>query len=251
MLRDANTGESRAVRADEVRLGHVYDERYFERKYRYSKKEHAIQRYYLSMIEWANQHTCHDLLNGCGRTALDVGCAYGFVVSLLRKLGYEASGIDISNYAVMRGKELSEGNLLVSDAQHLPFKASSFDLITCFESLEHLPRSILALNRIYELLKPGGILIITTPNVGVIATIIINMLSRVDETLHPSVKPPNKWVETLSDLQFSEIKFEPFLLLPIPPTLFKKYFAIKCFSYLSSHVRILATKASAGENGDE
>ena len=246
MLRDANTGENRAVHENEVWLGHAYDEWYFERKHGYSKKEYAIQRYYLSMIVWANQHAYYDLLNGCNRTALDVGCAYGFVVRLLRVLGYEALGVDVSKYAITRGKEFGGDGLLVSDAQHLPFKASSFDLITCFESLEHLPKANLALSHIYELLKPGGVLILTTPNVSMVATIIINVLSREPVFTHPSVKPLNEWIEILSNLGFSEIKFEPFLLLPIPPTLFKRYFVVKCSSHFSSHVRILATKLPVG-----
>jgi SAM-dependent methyltransferase len=68
---------------------------------------------------------------------LDVGCAFGYGVSLMRSLGYDAFGTDISSYGLMQGKErLKENVLVVCDAQeNLPFK-KKFDF-NLFRSLEH------------------------------------------------------------------------------------------------------------------
>ena len=246
MLRDANTGESRAVHANEIRLRRAYDEWYFERKYRYSKKERAIRRHYINMLTWANHYTNCDLLNGRDRTALDIGCAYGFVVDLFTKLGYEALGTDISRYAVTRGNELGKGGLFVSDAQYLPFKASTFDLITCFEVLGHLLNPIFALTYIFKLLKKEGTLLITTHVPGVTVTILHILAGMSFSSAHSSVKPLNKWSEILSKLHFTVIRLEPFLLLPVPPTLFNRYFTVKCPSQFASNVKILATKLPVG-----
>jgi SAM-dependent methyltransferase len=73
-------------------------------------------------------------------TALDVGCATGFVVEALRELGIDAKGVDVSRYAVehpARGAagHLRSGNLL----GRLPYRARRFELVTAFETLEHLP----------------------------------------------------------------------------------------------------------------
>jgi len=225
----------------------VYGQWYFERKYRYSKKKNAIQHHYFSMLVWANRHSPWNLLNGCGKKALDIGCAYGFITDLLSRLGYEALGMDVSKYAVTRGGEFGIKDLLASDVSHSPFKAMSFDLITCFEVLEHLPDPISALTGVYRLLDPQGIFLATTPNVGSVAD-AIGALSRENASMHPSVKPPNEWVETLLNFQFSRIKLEPFLLLPMPPTLLNRYFTVKCASRFASHVRILAIKPSAEED---
>jgi len=236
-----------AMEVCKMELKQIYNKWYFESKYRYSKKKTAIQHHYYGMLVWANRHSLWNLLNGYGKKALDIGCAYGFITDLLSRLGYEALGIDVSNYAVMRGREFGIKNLLESDVSHPPFKAMSFDLITCFEVLEHLPDPTSALTGIYRLLDSQGIFLAITPNVGSVAS-AIGKLSQETPSTHPSVKPPNKWIETLSKLQFSSIKFEPFLLLPMPPTLLNRYFMVKCTSRLASHIRILAIKPSEEEN---
>lgn len=224
----------------------VYNELYFERKYRYSKKKRAIQRHYLDLLLWANKHAPLNICSGSGKRALDVGCAYGFVIDLLERLQYEAIGIDISKYAILRG-EGEKKNLLVSDASYCPFRAFSFELITCFEVLEHLQNPMLALHSFQKLLKPQGVLLAITPNVGLVAK-IIQFLTHESKSTHPSVRPPNDWYKNLSSLEFSQITFRPFLLLPIPPTLFGRYFATEFLLGLSSHVEMLAVK-SGGEEG--
>src|ERR1700676_1556223 len=47
----------------------------------------------------------------------------------------------------------------------LPFSDNRFTLVTCAETIEHLERYREAIREIYRVLKPGGIAIITTPNV--------------------------------------------------------------------------------------
>lgn len=73
-------------------------------------------------------------------TTLDVGCATGFVVEALRELGIDAKGVDVSEWAVRHpalgaAGHIGYGNLL----ERLPFPDAAFDLVTAFETLEHLP----------------------------------------------------------------------------------------------------------------
>jgi len=226
----------------------IYNELYFEHKYRYSKKKSAIQRHYLDILLQANKHAPWNICAGSGKRALDVGCAYGFVVDLLNILRYEAIGVDVSTYAMLR-VEGERKNLLVSDASYCPFKALSFDLITCFEVLEHLQHPMLALRSFKRLLKPQGLLLATTPNVGFMAK-IIQFLTHESTFTHPSVRPPKDWHRDLSSLGFSRIRFRPFLLLPFPPTLFGRYFSTGSSSALSSHVEMLAVKPCGEKSTD-
>lgn len=52
---------------------------------------------------------------------------------------------------------------IISDITDIPEPDASFDAIMCIEVLEHVPNPVKALFELYRLLKPGGILIVTTP----------------------------------------------------------------------------------------
>jgi len=223
----------------------TYDEWYFERRYQYSKKMEVIQKYYLEALLWANHASPWNLLDGHRKNALDVGCAYGFVKNLLDGLGYHAFGTDISLFAIHQGAKLGIDKLALSDISHLPFRPSSFDLVTCFEVLEHISDPKIALGELHSLLKPGGILLMSTPSTGAIAR-LIDLLTLEPFVSHISVKSAHEWIRLLFDLSFSVIKTQSFLLLPVPPELLDRYFTVKCPLHLSSHTRLLATKSNMG-----
>jgi len=97
---------------------------------------------------------------------LDIGCAKGFFVDVLRKKGYDAYGTDISQYAVNQSPVDIKSFLSVCDlnSEVLPFSDSSFDLIICMGTLEYIENQSHALNEINRVLKSGGILLMTTLN---------------------------------------------------------------------------------------
>ncbi|MEM3606274.1 MAG: class I SAM-dependent methyltransferase [Candidatus Bathyarchaeia archaeon] len=215
---------------------YFYGKWFFESKYKYFKKRLPIKRLYLNFINWASKKTGLNLIDGYGKTALDIGCAYDFIVELLKKLKYNAYGIDISKLAVTKGKDM-----ILSDAKYMPFKQSSFDLTTCFETIEHLYNPELMINEAYRILKPNGVFIISTPIPGLFS-FIIHVLSLTPYSFHPSIKPIHQWIKILKKFKLKVVAFKPYLLLPIPATLFKKYFILEASKFLSSHVKIVCIK---------
>lgn len=101
-----------------------------------------------------------------GRAYLDVGCAYGYYVERLAELGWEAAGVDISEYAVGRGRARGVGNLQVAHAQELPFTDASFDYVTAIDVIEHIPPAdaARAVAEAWRVLRPGGVAFFATPN---------------------------------------------------------------------------------------
>jgi SAM-dependent methyltransferase len=72
--------------------------------------------------------------------ALDVGCATGYLVEVLREHGIDAEGCDMSEYAVAHPAPGAAGHLRVADLLGgLPWPDGSFDLVCVLETLEHLP----------------------------------------------------------------------------------------------------------------
>jgi 2-polyprenyl-3-methyl-5-hydroxy-6-metoxy-1,4-benzoquinol methylase len=97
---------------------------------------------------------------------LDIGCAMGFYVERLAKLGWDAHGVDISEYAVAEGRRRGVSNLRVASANELPFAAGTFDFVTAVDVIEHLDqvdaRSMVG--ETLRVLRPGGAFFIATPN---------------------------------------------------------------------------------------
>ena len=71
------------------------------------------------------------------KKVLDIGCALGFFVQGFNECGIEAHGVDISEWAIKHAKP----NCQVVDIceQKLPFEDNYFDLVTCYDILEHIP----------------------------------------------------------------------------------------------------------------
>ena len=196
---------------------HLYNERYFKESYgewsSYERAKEYVLCYYLKHIRYAMRlFKIHDLK---GFNCLDIGCAYGYGLSVLKNLGARTVvGIDISSYAIKVAKNLSRESFLICDAEKLPFKDGQFDLITCFHVLEHLKSPELAIAEMYRCLKNGGILVITTPNK---ARPLKGLLFRkYREEHHISEKTLREWREILSDFNFHKLKIFLALGLGVP-----------------------------------
>jgi 2-polyprenyl-3-methyl-5-hydroxy-6-metoxy-1,4-benzoquinol methylase len=97
---------------------------------------------------------------------LDVGCAMGFYVRRLADLGWDAHGVDLSDYAVSEGRKRGIANLQVSGGESLPFPDDSFDFVTSVDVIEHMPHAAAAamVAELRRVLRPGGLAFVATPN---------------------------------------------------------------------------------------
>jgi 2-polyprenyl-6-hydroxyphenyl methylase / 3-demethylubiquinone-9 3-methyltransferase len=166
-----------------------YEEAYFDRR-NYTKKEQLVRRHVLKVLKWACEASNEDLLNGAGKRAVDVGCAYGYTSQVLSELGYETFAFDVSSWGIKQAKKAKCADFLVCDAQTgLPFKTDTFDLVTCFDVLEHLANPERVLEGMFNVCS--GIIVCTTPNKKV-EKIIRRITGDYDET-HINVKSPAQW----------------------------------------------------------
>jgi SAM-dependent methyltransferase len=100
-------------------------------------------------------------------TSLDVGCATGYLVEVLRERGIDAEGCDLSSYAIDHAAPGAVGHVRVANLfAGLPWADGTFDLVTTLEILEHLPpdRVPIALEELARVC--GGYLYATIPSFG-------------------------------------------------------------------------------------
>lgn len=100
------------------------------------------------------------------RWYLDLGCAFGYYVERLSNLGWDAVGVDVSEYAIGRGRERGISNLCVAAAQSLPFPDEFFDFVTAIDVIEHIPPedAVAAVAETRRVLRKGGLALFATPN---------------------------------------------------------------------------------------
>ncbi|MGA2655004.1 MAG: bifunctional 2-polyprenyl-6-hydroxyphenol methylase/3-demethylubiquinol 3-O-methyltransferase UbiG [Gammaproteobacteria bacterium] len=105
-----------------------------------------------------------------GKRVLDVGCGGGILTESLAKSGALASGLDLAADVIAIAREHAKAQHLDIEYHCLPIEtfatqqAHTFDVITCMEMLEHVPDPTLIIQSCAQLLKPGGVLFLSTLN---------------------------------------------------------------------------------------
>ena len=127
------------------------------------RKEELLERFYPPEFRGMYQRF-EDALRRripAGAVVLDAGCGSGRVFRYELATGCRVVGVDI-------GEELRDnpniGERVRGDLERLPFAAASFDAVLASHVMEHLPRPERALSEVARVLKPGGRLLLLTPN---------------------------------------------------------------------------------------
>ena len=99
-----------------------------------------------------------------GALALDGGCGVGGLTVALQQRGARVIAVDIGEQLARQahrrlGCEAAVGSLL-----ELPFPDGTFDVVLSSEVIEHTPSPEAAARELYRVLKPGGHLVLSTPN---------------------------------------------------------------------------------------
>ena len=105
---------------------------------------------------------------------LDIGCGPGLFLELAKERGFTPiKGIDISSYAVDYCMNTIKLDVEKGDLLDFNFGSGTFNLITMFDTIEHLQNPKEELTEINRILKENGILAIITPNIDALAARIV------------------------------------------------------------------------------
>jgi 2-polyprenyl-3-methyl-5-hydroxy-6-metoxy-1,4-benzoquinol methylase len=116
----------------------------------------------LTVIQRAVLERAAALGLAAGARILDAPCGSGALAAALAERGFATVGADVdTEAAAMLGPAFSQVNLNES----LPWKEQSFDAVFSTEGIEHLENHFSFLREICRILKPGGVLLLTTPNI--------------------------------------------------------------------------------------
>lgn len=95
---------------------------------------------------------------------LDVGCGIGIFLKLAKKAGWQVTGLDISPYSAEYARQRFDLDVYSGQLVKRNFPSDAFDVVTLWDTFEHMADPFAELKEIYRILKTEGILLLDTPN---------------------------------------------------------------------------------------
>jgi len=96
---------------------------------------------------------------------LEIGCGSGFLLAGMRDLGWETEGIDIDPYAVKIARDKLHLKVHLGMLESQNFQNNIFDAIVMSHVIEHVYDPLAIFTESLRILRPGGKLVVTTPNI--------------------------------------------------------------------------------------
>jgi len=146
-------------------------------------------------------------------SAVDIGCGTGSNLRVLGSVGlHKVVGLDRSLYALSLAKKKVDLPFISGDINNLPIRSNSVGLIIALDVIEHIDNDLNAIRELYQVLRKGGILILTVP--------AFNFLWGLQDVVtgHKRRYSKKEIMEKLREARFDILKssyFNFFLFFPI------------------------------------
>jgi 2-polyprenyl-3-methyl-5-hydroxy-6-metoxy-1,4-benzoquinol methylase len=119
-------------------------------------------------------------------TILDVGCGNGYVTSQIASMGHTVVGVDASEDGIAIAKEAYpnarfEVHSAYDDLRNV---IEAVDIVISSEVIEHLYRPRLLVDNVFTILRPGGLLFLTTPYHGYLKNLVLSLTNSWDNHFH-------------------------------------------------------------------
>lgn len=138
---------------------------YKQSEFTYDAEEKYIRATYKRYLGKALKHIDkkrHPLLS-----YLDIGCGNGFMLHAARELGFEqVYGVEPSEHAISRADPAVATQIFCGMFSASLLHDKKFDLISCFQTLDHLPDPVGFVNECKKILRPGGVILCINHNIG-------------------------------------------------------------------------------------
>ncbi|MDY0094410.1 MAG: class I SAM-dependent methyltransferase [Candidatus Vecturithrix sp.] len=175
---------------------------------------------------------------------LDLGCGTGLIHEVMQRKGCHRQlvGIDIS-HGMLRFARQKQMTVVMGDAENLPFKSNSFDGILGKGVLHHLSDMGSSVSELYRVLKPGGFLILTDPNLSPLRALKFMLMHKEKHysPLHHSMHPIAYIRRFKSKFDIIDFKYFGFFAYPVAfPDILPYTVSEKCMERLMRFDEIIS-----------
>ncbi|MDD4271697.1 MAG: class I SAM-dependent methyltransferase [Patescibacteria group bacterium] len=116
-----------------------------------------------------------DIPNG---KILDIGCSIGQFLKMGKDLGYDVMGLELNEKAAQYAEKKFGVKVERKLLNECNFEDNSFDIVSMFGVIEHLPDPAGVMKDVYRILKPGGVFIGICPNVNSLVCMVLHQFSK-------------------------------------------------------------------------
>lgn len=95
---------------------------------------------------------------------LDVGCGNGLFLEAASARGWEVAGVELSAAAAAAARERVGPRVTLGTLEEAEFQENTFDVVTLWEVIEHVSHPVRLLSEVRRVLRPGGMVLLSTPN---------------------------------------------------------------------------------------
>ncbi len=142
-------------------------------------------------------------------TFLDIACGTGFLLKIAGEKGLETYGLDISEEAVKISKKNSpDSEIIVAEAENLPFENNSFDYISCLGSIEHFSDIDLGLKEMLRVGKNDAEYLLMVPNKNYFAWWFVKNKGTAQREIGEELKSLEEWKKIFQDQGLRIIKIK-------------------------------------------
>lgn len=129
-------------------------------KKRYFKDKYFFKRWFKNKLERIER-----LCSKKGKL-LDIGCSYGFFLEVANERGWDVYGVERNPVSGGAVKERFGDKVFIGLLENAHLEKRSFDVITLWDVIEHIPQPVEFLCRLKDYLRPDGILCLQVPNIN-------------------------------------------------------------------------------------
>lgn len=145
----------------------------------------------LTLVTWPkNRIETVVAMGGKGDRVLDIGCGNGLLLYQFRNSFKQLVGLEYSEHRLQQAQvNLADHNFvpLQGSAEDMrAIESGSIDLIISADTIEHIPDVYAATAEMFRVLKPGGTMVVNTPNIAFIKKRLLLLLGRFPSTSQPN-----------------------------------------------------------------
>ncbi|MDQ6697598.1 MAG: class I SAM-dependent methyltransferase [Actinomycetota bacterium] len=146
-------------------------------------------------------------LPAAGARCLELGPGRGHELAHLSRIGWQATGLEVDPVAAALAQETSGCEVVAGELVDAPWPAATFDLVYASHVFEHLLDPVDALRSMWNLLRPGGRLVLVYPNSRSLCARSFGSLAVTwDPPRHLFLAPRSAVLDCLPGIGFSDVR---------------------------------------------